>query len=72
MPAALMIGHHFLPIYRLDELNDAMAAVFDGRQCPHMTALDTGSDTYAVIFSSSHITDADAQKVWDDTMGEVG
>jgi hypothetical protein len=49
-----------------------MAAVFDGRQCPRMTAVDTGSDTYAVIVSSSHITDADAQKVWDDTMGEVG
>jgi hypothetical protein len=46
-----------------------MAAVFDGRQCPRMTAVDTGSDTYAVIVSSSHITDADAQKVWDDTMG---
>jgi len=62
MPAALMIGHHFLPIHRLDELNDAMAAVFDGRQCPRMTAVDTGSDKYAVIVSSSHITDADAQK----------
>jgi hypothetical protein len=49
-----------------------MASVFDGRQCPRMTAVDTGSHTYAVIVSSSHITDADAQKVWDDTMGEVG
>jgi hypothetical protein len=37
-----------------------------------MTAVDTGSDTYAVIVSSSDITDADAQKVWDDTMREVG
>jgi hypothetical protein len=50
------------PYIALDELNDAMEAVFDGRQCPRMTAVDTGSDTYAVIFSSSHITDADAQK----------
>ena len=49
-----------------------MASVFDGRQCPRMTAVDTGSDTYAVIVSSSHITDTDAQKVWDDTMREVG
>jgi hypothetical protein len=51
-----------------------MASVFDGRQCPRMTAVDTGSDTYAVIVSSSDITDADAdaQKVWDDTMREVG
>ena len=27
----------------VDELNDAMASVFDGRQCPRMTAVDTGS-----------------------------
>ena len=39
-----------------------MASVFDGRQCPRMTAVDTGSDTYAVIVSSRHITDADAQR----------
>jgi hypothetical protein len=32
----------------VDELNDAMASVFDGRQCLRMTAVDTGSDTYAV------------------------
>ena len=56
----------------VDELNDAMAAVFDGRQCPHMTAVDSGSDTYAVIVSSGDITDADAQKVWDEAMTEIG
>ena len=56
----------------VDDLNDAMASVFDGRQCPRMTAVDTGSETYAVIVSSNHITDTDAQKVWDDTMREVG
>ena len=49
-----------------------MASVFDGRQCPRMTAVDTGSETYAVIVSSNHITDTDAQKVWDDTMREIG
>ena len=56
----------------VDELNDAMASVFDRLQCPRMTAVDTGSDTYAIIVSSSRITDAEAQKVWDDTMREVG
>ena len=56
----------------VDELNDAMAAVFDGRQCPCMTAVDTGSEMYGVIVSSGDITDADAQKVWDDAMVEVG
>ena len=56
----------------VDELNDAMAAVFDGRQCPRLTAVDTGSDTYAVIVSSGDITDADAQKVWDEAMTEIG
>ena len=53
----------------VDELNDAMAAVFNGRQCPRMS---TGSDTYAVIVSSGDITDADAQKVWDEAMTEIG
>ena len=48
-----------------------MASVFDGGRCPRMTAVDTGSDTYAVIVSSGHITDADAQKVWDNAMREV-
>jgi hypothetical protein len=56
----------------VDELNNAMAAVFDGRQCPRLTAVDTGSDTYAVIVSSGDITDADAQKVWDEAMTEIG
>jgi hypothetical protein len=56
----------------VDELNDAMAAVFNGRQCPRMSAVDTGSDTYAVIVSSGDITDADAQKVWDEAMTEIG
>ena len=56
----------------VDELNDAMAAVFDGRQCPRLTAVDTGSDTYAAIVSSGDITDADAQKVWDEAMTEIG
>ena len=56
----------------VDELNDAMAAVFDGRQCTRMTAVDTGSEMYGVIVSSGDITDADAQKVWDDAMVEVG
>ena len=39
-----------------------MASVFDGRQCPRMTAVDTGSETYAVIVSSNHITDTDAKR----------
>ena len=56
----------------VDELNDAMAAVFSGRQCPRLTAVDTGSDTYAVIVSPGDITDADAQKVWDEAMTEIG
>ena len=63
-------GHDITDL--VDELNDAMASVFDGRECPRMTAVDTGSDTYAVIVSSNHITDTDAQKVWDDTMREIG
>ena len=56
----------------VDELNDAMAAEFSGRQCPRLTAVDTGSDTYAVIVSPGDITDADAQKVWDEAMTEIG
>jgi hypothetical protein len=56
----------------IDELNDAMAAVFDGRQCPRVTVVDTGSDMFGVVVSSSDIKDAAAQKVWDDTMVEIG
>jgi hypothetical protein len=56
----------------VDELNEAMAAVFDGRSCPRIAAVDTGSDMFAVVVSSADITDADAQKVWDDAMAEVG
>jgi hypothetical protein len=56
----------------IDELNDAMAAVFDGRQCPRVTVVDTGSDMFGVVVSSSDIKDAAAQKVWDDAMVEIG
>jgi hypothetical protein len=56
----------------VDELNDAMAAAFDGRQCPRVTVVDTGSDMFGVVVSSGDIADADAQKVWDDAMVEVG
>jgi hypothetical protein len=54
----------------IDELNEAIAAVFDGRRCPRIAAVDTGSDMFAVAVSSAAI--ADAQKFWDDTMAEVG
>jgi hypothetical protein len=56
----------------VDELNDAMAAVFDRRQCPRVTVVDTGSDVFGVVVSSGDITDGVAQKVWDDAMVEVG
>jgi hypothetical protein len=56
----------------VDELNDAMAVAFDGRQCPRVTVVDTGSDMFGVVVSSGDIADADAQKVWDDAMVEVG
>jgi hypothetical protein len=56
----------------VDELNDAMATVFDGPQCPHVTVVDTGSNMFAVIVSSKDITDAAAQKVWDDANVEIG
>jgi hypothetical protein len=56
----------------VDELNDAMAAVFDGRQWPRVTVVDTGSDMFGVVVSSGDITDAAAQKVWDDGMVAVG
>jgi hypothetical protein len=56
----------------IDELNDAMAAVFDGRQCPRVTVVDTGSDMFGVVVSSNEIKDAAAQKVWDDAMVEIG
>jgi hypothetical protein len=56
----------------VDELNDAMAAVFDARRCPRVTVVDTGSDMFGVVVSTGHIADATAQKVWDDAMVEVG
>jgi hypothetical protein len=56
----------------VDELNDAMAAVFDTRQCPRVTVVDTGSDMFGVVVSTGHIADAAAQRVWDDAMVEVG
>jgi hypothetical protein len=56
----------------VDEVNDAMAAVFDGRQCPRVTVVYTGSDMFGVVVSSGEINDANAQKVWDEAMVEVG
>jgi hypothetical protein len=32
----------------VDELNEAIASVFDGRQCPLIAAVNTGSDMFAV------------------------
>jgi hypothetical protein len=56
----------------VDELNEAMAAVFAGRKCPRVTVVDTGTDMFAVVVSSGDITGAVAQKVWDDANAEVG
>jgi hypothetical protein len=56
----------------IDELNDAMSAVFDGRQWPPVTVVDTGSDMFGVVVSSGEMNDATAQKVWDEAMVEVG
>ena len=56
----------------VDELSEAIAAVFDGRQCPRIAAVDTGSDMLAVVVSPADIADANAQKFWDDAMAEVG
>jgi hypothetical protein len=56
----------------VDELNGAMAAVFDGGQCPRVTVVDTGSDMFGVVVSSGEMNDATAQKGWDEAMVEVG
>lgn len=56
----------------VDEVNDAMAAVFDGRECPRVIVVDTGSDVFGVVVSSGGMNDAIAQKVWDEAMVEVG
>ena len=56
----------------VDELNEAMAAVFAGRGCPRVTVVDTGTDMFAVVVSSGDISDAAAQKLWDDANAEVG
>jgi hypothetical protein len=45
---------------------------FDGRQCPRVTVVDTGSDMFGVVVSSGEMNDANAQKVWDEAMVEVG
>ena len=54
----------------VDELNEAIAAVFNDRQCPRIAAVDTASDMLAVVVSPADITDA--QTIWDDAMAEVG
>ena len=54
----------------VDALNEAIAAVFNDRQCPRIAAVDTGSDMLAVVVSPADI--ADAQTIWDDAMVEVG
>ena len=54
----------------VDALNEAIAAVFNDRQCPRIAAVDTGSDMLAVVVSPADI--ADAQTLWDDAMAEVG
>jgi len=56
----------------VDALNEAIAAVFNDRQCPRIAAVDTGSDMLAVVVSPADISDANAQKFWDDAMAEVG
>ena len=54
----------------VDALNEAIAAVFNDRQCPRIAAVDTGSDMLAVVVSPADI--AGAQTIWDDAMAEVG
>jgi hypothetical protein len=52
----------------VDELNDAMASVFDGRQCPRMTAVDTGSANFTSSASSSRAAAIrrDSHRSWAD------
>jgi len=54
----------------VDELNEAIAAVFNDGQWPRIAAVDTGSDMLAVVVSPADI--ADDQTIWDDAMAEVG
>jgi hypothetical protein len=45
---------------------------FSDWECPRVTVVDTGTDMFAVVVSSGDITDAAAQKMWDDANAEVG
>ena len=44
----------------VDELNEAIASVFDDRQCPLIAAVNTGYDMFAVVVASADIADAEA------------
>lgn len=50
----------------IEELNEAVSAVFDGIHCPQVTSVDTGGDEYAVLVSPAPMTSAEAQAAYEE------
>ena len=49
----------------LDELNDAIRDVFDGKSAPRIHQVDTGQDCYAIVVASVEMTQEQAQAAWE-------
>lgn len=46
-------------------ISEALAKVFDGINCPHVSEIDNGSDDYDYLVSSRAITPEQAADIWE-------
>lgn len=56
------------------EIGEAIKAVFDGKNCPIISCVDTESDQFAIVISPVPITSKEARKAyrkWEDNGEEV-
>jgi hypothetical protein len=53
----------------VEELQDALNAVFDGKNCPHVAEVETPGDYYALAVSSQE--PEDVQKAFDDYLEDL-
>lgn len=48
----------------VEQLNDAIKAVFDGKNAPRVYSVDTGQDCYAIVVASTEMTQEQVQTAW--------
>jgi hypothetical protein len=55
----------------LGELNSALKSVFNGKDCPAITEVESGGDVFVVVVSEKEISEADAQELYNE-LAEYG